>query len=141
MKVSQSSYYGRLATGFVVLCLSVSCNFVINKCRATIDRRKNRGSDGNEHQNVIHGNDTNNDTANEVSQRGNEKAFSLYDTINENEMLDIFNSTNREHRSNLACASTNIQCLQSERTIHIIEVTSNKNLDLKPRMHGVDNFS
>lgn len=79
MTVDQSIYNSIFATGFVVVCLIVGCKYFTNKFKGAIEKRKEWSLDDNIHQDVLHANDP----------EENEYAYSHYETIKENEMIEM----------------------------------------------------
>ncbi|CAG2230038.1 unnamed protein product [Mytilus edulis] len=136
--VGQTFYIGLFTTGFAVLCLSVGCNYFINKYRVTIAKRKERSSDDNDHQeDVLHADGTNNTTVNEIAaEENNENEVSHYEMINENEMIEMFHPTSSQHLSNLPRASNIVQTLQSDNMyLEVIEDTNIQKLDPRTKMN------
>lgn len=79
MTVDQSIYNSIFATEFVVVCLIVGCKYFTNKFKGAIEKRKEWSLDDNIHQDVLHANDP----------EENEYAYSHYETIKENEMIEM----------------------------------------------------
>lgn len=136
--IGQSFYYWLFATGFAVLCLSVGCNFCINKLRVAIAKRKEQNLNCNGHQDVLHGNRTNNDSANDTALGENEYVFPHYETINENEMIEMLHPTSSLNRSTLPCASQNVQSLQPK--MSVIDTNFQK-FDQRRKTNEEDNVS
>ncbi|CAC5417601.1 unnamed protein product [Mytilus coruscus] len=115
--IGQSFYFGLFATGFVVVCLSVGCNCFINKLKVAIAKRKERSSDDKEHQDVLHGNGTNNDATYGIALGEDENVFPHYELIEENEMIEMSHSTTSVNWPNFPCASNIVQSLQPKTDI------------------------
>ncbi|CAG2230034.1 unnamed protein product [Mytilus edulis] len=126
MSVGKSLFNGLFATGFVLLCLSICGNCFFDKFRAALERRKERILD-HENQNVQQRNAANNGSTNVTTLVENENVFSHYETINENEMIELPFPTTSQNAPNLSCATYKVQSLQPDNTsFEIIEYTSNK---------------
>lgn len=131
MNVGQSFYNGLFATGFVVLCLSIGCKIVVNKCKSSSTSRTKQISVDNEHQDVLRENSINSETAPEE----NEYIFSHYERINENEMIEMSPPTTSE-----LCfdSASNINhSLQLDNTyLTVIEDTNNQTFDSRNKIKG-----
>lgn len=145
MFVGNSLFNDLFATGFAVLCLYVCGNSLFNKFRAAIMRRKKRSSDDNENEDVLQGNDTNNDTENDTDLSENENVFSHYETINESGMIEMFHPSS-QNLSNLPWASNIVQSSQTDNTclevneadstyLEVIEDTNNQKLDPRTKLN------
>ncbi|CAG2198519.1 CNTN3 [Mytilus edulis] len=117
----QSFYYWLFAIGLAVLCLSVGCNLFINKLRVV--KRRERNLDGNGHHDMLQRNGTNNTTAFDTAMEQNDNVFPHYESIYENEIVEMSHPTTSVNLSNLPCASskknvedTNIQILNKKKS-------------------------
>lgn len=117
MYIGYSLLNSLFATGFAVLCLFVCDNCLFNKYRAAIVRRKKKRSSDNENEDVLQGNDTNNDTENDTALSENDNVFSHYETINESEMIEMFNPMTSQNMSHLTWASHIVQSSQPEKHV------------------------
>lgn len=120
-----------------MLCLSVGCNVFINKFRMKTSRTEERND--NEHQDVLHGNRSNNDSANDTTTGENEYVFSHYATINENEMIEILHPSSSVNRSTLPCTSKNFPTFQPK--LDVIEDTNFQKLDQRRKTNKEYNVS
>ncbi|CAC5417607.1 unnamed protein product [Mytilus coruscus] len=137
MYVDKSFFNGLCATGFAVLCLSVCGNCFFIKFIAAISRRKTRNSDENENQDVLQGNSSNNDTANDTALGENDNVFSHYETINENELIGRSHPPTSQHLSNLPRVSNIVQSLKhDDMYLEVIEETNNQMLDPRTKING-----
>lgn len=126
MFVEKSFYNGLCATGFAVLCLSVCGNCFFIKYRASISRKRKINSDENEKQDVLQGNTSNKDTANDTTLGVNENLYSHYKTSNENEMIGMSHAPTSQHLSNLPRVSNIVQSVtQGDMYLVVIEETNN----------------
>lgn len=131
----------------MVLCLSVCCNCFFNKFRVANAKRKKRQSDDNENEDVLTGNETNNDTENDTNLSENDNVFSHYETINESGMMDMFHHTTSHNLPNRTWSSNIIQSSQPDSTylevieadntyLDVIEDTNIKILETRIKLNG-----
>lgn len=85
-------------------------------------KRRERNLDGNGHHDMLQRNGTNNTTAFDTAMEQNDNVFPHYESIYENEIVEMSHPTTSVNLSNLPCASskknvedTNIQILNKKR--------------------------